>query len=90
MKKFKQFILPAVVILMGAGAAFATNAAKESDATEEGYYFDSTQNKCIMVENSSCSQTGSVLCTWRDDYGTVHTLSKQINETICGQALYRP
>ncbi len=90
MTKFKQFLVPAVIILMGAGAAFATNVAKDSQASQEGYYFDSTKNECILAEGSSCSPTGSAVCTWKDSNGTVHELSSQINETMCGDPLFRP
>lgn len=90
MKKFKQFLVPAVIILMGAGAAFATNAAKESQASVEGYYYDSTQNKCTEARGSSCSLSGSEICTWEDSNGTIHVVSRQINETTCGLPMFRP
>jgi len=63
MKKFKQFILPAVIVLLGAGAAFATNAAKDSQSTETGYYIDSSTGEC-KASPEECTEEQGVLCTW--------------------------
>ena len=91
MKKFKQFILPAVVVLMGAGAAFATNAAKASDSDlVTGYYIDSSTSQCTAVENVQCTTTPGDLCTWTDPNKDTHVLSRFINNTTCGQELYKP
>ena len=35
MKNLKQIILPAVIVLMGTGAAFATNQAKKENAANK-------------------------------------------------------
>ncbi|MEA5046862.1 MAG: DUF6520 family protein [Petrimonas sp.] len=89
MKKFKQFILPAVIVLMGAGAAFATNAAKVSDSDlVRGYYFDSSSSQCIE-SNKDCNPVGIEACTWTDSQGSSHTLSR-LNGTICVQMLFEP
>ena len=89
MKKFKNVLLPAVIILLGAGAAFATNAAKNSQANVPGYYFDDSQDKCVK-KRSDCSLTGSVVCTWMDADGTSHDLALRISDTSCNQILYEP
>lgn len=92
MKKFKSLILPAVIILIGAGAAFATNVAENSkDASQTGYYFDSSQSKCIETDEM-CSTVPGDFCTWTDPsdpLGTPHILREQINETSCGNVLYK-
>lgn len=89
MIKFKQFLVPAVIILMGAGAAFATNTAKDSDSDlVRGYYFDSSSGQCIE-SNKDCSIVGTTACTWSDSQGSSHTLSR-LNGTICVQMLYEP
>jgi hypothetical protein len=89
MKKLKNVLLPAVIILIGAGAAFATNGAKSSiDATQPGYYFNSSTNRCVETA-AQCSTSGSRACTWTDSQGT-HNLSTKISDTMCGDPLYRP
>lgn len=83
MKKFKQFILPAVIVLLGAGAAFATNAAKDSNVNLElGYYIDSS-DQCVKTQKN-CSPTGSIACTWES-----HNLYR-LNETSCVKVLFEP
>lgn len=89
MKKFKKFILPAVVVLMGAGAAFATNAAKVSDSSsEDGYYFDNTTDQCEM-KRSDCSHTGIIAYTWVDNNKTSHDLY-ELSGTSCVRLLFEP
>ena len=91
MKKFKSLLLPAAIILIGAGAAFATNAAKNSQVGVPGYYFDSSQSKCIETDEM-CSTTPGDFCTWKDPsdpLGTSHILREEINETSCGNVLYK-
>ena len=88
MKKLRNVFLSAAIVLIGAGAAFATNAAKsDNDASEPGYYFNGST--CVSA-NTTCSTTGTFLCTWTDDDGITHSLSKYINQTTCGGPLYRP
>ena len=89
MKKFKQFLVPAVIILMGAGAAFATNAAKDSDSDlVTGYYtHSSTGSQCIAAEKK-CSRSGTNICTWNDITGS-HQLF-ELSETGCVDVLFEP
>ncbi|WP_321290623.1 DUF6520 family protein [uncultured Sunxiuqinia sp.] len=49
MKKFKQALLPAVIVLMGIGEAFASNAAKTRIRLIPAIYFDSSQSRCISL-----------------------------------------
>ncbi len=91
MKKFKQLLVPAVIILMGAGAAFATNAAKDSDSSlEDAYYFDNATSQCIKVENVQCTSIHGEVCTWTDNNKETHNLSRIISSTMCGSQLYKP
>jgi len=91
MKKFKQLLVPAVIVLMGAGAAFATNAAKVSDSSlEDAYYFDNTTSQCVKAENVQCSSTPGEVYTWTDDNNDTHNLSRIISSTMCGSQLYKP
>ena len=88
MKKFKQLLVPAVVILMGAGAAFATNAAKDSDSDlVRGYYIDSSTGQCIET-NKDCARVGINACTWSDSQGS-HQLY-ELSGTSCVDMLFEP
>ena len=84
MTKFKQFLVPAVIILMGAGAAFATNAAKAGDSDPPiGHYLDSATDQC-MTTNKVCSYAGTTACTWSS-----HELY-ELSGTSCGRILFEP
>lgn len=84
MTKFKQLLVPAVVILMGAGAAFATNTAKVSDSDlESGYLLDNSTDQCVE-KRTDCSPTGSIACTWES-----HDLYR-ISGTSCDRMLFEP
>jgi len=89
MKKLRIVLLPVALVLIGAGAAFATNAAKNSNSmTEPGYYFNNTTRRCVET-TTQCSLVGIDVCTWTDSQGT-HSLRRMINETTCGIVLYKP
>ena len=90
MKKFKKFILPAVVVLMGAGAAFATNAAKDSNASIKMSYLDSSTNKCVEIENADCTPDLGVICTWTDPATNIIHSVRQLEASGCSNFLYRP
>lgn len=82
----KKFILPVALFLFGAGAAFATNTAKQGESTiVKGYRI--TANPMVPCERTEvdCSTIPSPnLCT----DGSV-TL-KQLNGTSCGSDLFEP
>jgi hypothetical protein len=86
MKKLRKALLPVAFILIGAGAAFATNAAKNSQSTETGYYIDGLTGEC---KNSpeQCSVSGTSLCTWNDG-SSIHTLYR--NGTDCTVQMFKP
>ncbi len=85
MTKFKQFLVPAVIILMGAGAAFATNTSQKSQSTETGYYLDEFTEECKRSP-VQCSTSGTTICTWSDGPNT-HILYR--NGTACTEEMYR-
>ncbi|WP_312921750.1 DUF6520 family protein [Empedobacter brevis] len=87
MKNLKQIILPAVIVLMGTGVAFATNQAKKENATNKmGYYFDEETVECIP--KAECSDVPGQLCTWTDEDNVSHQLN-ELSETSCVTPLYR-
>ncbi len=89
MKKLRTVLLSAAIVLIGAGVAFATNAAKNTGGSlVPGYLMDNSTGQCVQKRNN-CSPTGSIFCTWTDNNKVSHNLSK-INGTSCVQALYEP
>lgn len=65
---FKKAIMPLAVVVLGAAAAFATNAAKQStkaEATMWGYHYDNTRpvgQKCVPLE-VDCNTVQGPICT---------------------------
>ena len=88
MKKLKSLYLPAAIVLMGVGAAFATSNAKSSDSLEPGYFFDSSSSQCVAAD-VQCSSTPGEACTWTDESNITHNLSR-LSGTMCGAPLYKP
>lgn len=92
MKAFKQILFPVIILLIGIGTAFATNASKKTESVlETGYRFDpsATTVKCIST-TIQCAPSGSSVCTWTDANNVSHNLMKYVNDTTCGLILYRP
>jgi len=87
MKRSKSFFLPAVVVLVGVVAAFATHGAKASQSSETGYYFDSSSEQCIA--KAMCSSTPGNTCTWTDASNVPHNLSR-LSGTDCPVQLAKP
>ncbi|MFP5438828.1 DUF6520 family protein [Flavobacterium sp. RNTU_13] len=91
MKTLKSVLLPAVIVIAGVSAAFATSPEKSSETVlENGFYFDSTAPtiKCIETD-VQCNPTGSSLCTWIDANNVSHNLQRKVSNTACGMNLYR-
>lgn len=87
MKKLKNLLLPVAVVLIGAGAAFATNAESDDRSNQNGYFVDSLSGDCIESP-MECSTVPGELCTWNDGSNT-HALF-QISGTTCQSPLYKP
>jgi hypothetical protein len=90
MKKLKNLLLPVAVVLIGAGAAFATNTAKGTNNTlVRGYYIDNSNNQCIASSQMCSSETGDI-CTWTDPATSVSHNLRQLEGTSCGIVLFKP
>jgi len=69
---FKKAMMPLAVVVLGAAAAFATNAAKQSskaDATMIGYVYDHSRpagQKCQPI-NVDCNTIIGEICTNLDE-----------------------
>ncbi|MCT3691153.1 hypothetical protein HZP84_07970 [Elizabethkingia anophelis] len=86
-------ILPAFVMLIGAGAAFASQSAKASSNSlqlKTGYIYNTIVNECIPVRQ--CSEIETEICTINDQPNgqPVYDLNVAGNFSSCNKALYRP
>lgn len=66
---FKKAMMPLAVVVLGAAAAFATNAAKQSDKLRadvtHGFYYNSSLpsgQRCVEVE-VDCNNISGPICT---------------------------
>lgn len=91
MKKLRIVLLTVAVILIAAGAAFATNESKDSKNVDMfGYYYDESAPviKCIAT-GVPCTTDLGPACTWTDANKVTHELSRYISDTMCGDPLYQ-
>lgn len=87
MKEIRNFILPVAILMLGAGAAFATNSAEDVDLLlEKGYRYDSVTKKCIST-NVDCSHLPNPACTWS---GQPLYRFDPLQQTMCGIQLNQP
>jgi hypothetical protein len=87
MKKLRIVLLTVAVILIAAGAAFATNSSKDAvGQSEPGYYFDSSTNRCVETDDR-CSPTGYQYCTWSENPDI--QLYRKTSTTVCNVVLYK-
>ncbi|KXH84911.1 DUF6520 family protein [Chryseobacterium kwangjuense] len=82
----KKILLPALIVAMGAGAAFASNMASKTAKVIPTYRIDAN-NKCVQVQQDCNSPVGFV-CTWNGD-GASQLYQFMDSETECSQELYR-
>jgi len=90
---FKKAMMPLAVVVLGAAAAFATNAAKQSEKIEtaamQGYYYDHNEtqgNRCKPI-TVDCKVGPGAVCT---DFvlGQIWALDVE-TETTCSTYLSR-
>lgn len=84
----KNMFFSAFIVLIGTGAAFATNYANKSKSPiVDGHYFDSNLNQCVNA-NVDCStvNTGQ-MCTWIQ--GEEEIVLREAGSTTCGIQLYK-
>lgn len=83
----KKILMPALIVAMGAGAAFATNVANKSSKVIPTYRIDAVSNQCIEVQQF-CSNDGEIMCTWDGD-GSSQLHQFKLSETTCSSPLTR-
>ena len=89
MKNLKTFLLPAFVLLAGAGSAYATHTSQKSDASlVDGYVY--RPNEAVKCVNTGikCDTEGQVVCT--ADVGMGSENLRNLVGTICPDNLYFP
>jgi len=90
MRRLKSLYLPAAIVLMGVGAAVATNNAKSSDnALKTGHYIDSSSGQCVESPKT-CSTESGTICTWTDPATNTNYSLRQLDGTSCGDVLFEP
>ncbi|WP_209391081.1 MULTISPECIES: DUF6520 family protein [unclassified Chryseobacterium] len=84
----KNIFFSALVVLIGTGAAFATqkaNNSKSKSTIVKGYHFDNAQNLCIETEQDCSTVFDENMCTW----GVSGPQLREIGPTGCAEPLYR-
>lgn len=74
--------MPAVIMVMATGAAFAAKKSDSSKTVETGYRFGDVGEAACMITPKSCETIGEEVCTWNGQQ--LHVL----NDTSCGQELF--
>ncbi|MFP3598572.1 DUF6520 family protein [Chryseobacterium sp. SIMBA_029] len=85
----KKLMIPAALVLLGTGAAFATKAANSTkSAVIPTYRMDPESGLCVQV-GQECSTIQNVVCRWTAD-GVTPLHSAPISPTECGSVLFKP
>ncbi|QBO59606.1 DUF6520 family protein [Chryseobacterium salivictor] len=87
MKNLKALLLPAVMVLAGAGSAYASHVTKDdAKSVQPGYaYHFGEEEECINV-GKTCDTTGTIICT--ADVGMGSEPLYQLNGTSCPDKLF--
>lgn len=86
----KKLILPAILLSIGVGAAFATNAnSNKAKASIAGYRIvDLGGGNTLCVDaQKTCSDIDGPVCTWTDGITALREFS---SPTMCGNILHEP
>lgn len=86
---FKKAMMPLAVVVLGAAAAFATNAAKTGNgplAEVPGYLYDQDAKQCI--EHVMCSTIPGPVCRNAANQ-QVFGLNNSSDLTVCTWQLYK-
>ena len=85
----KKIMIPAALIFMGTGAAFAGKAASKNDSmVSPTYRIDANTGLCVQVDQT-CSESNDEVCTWLGD-GVTPLHAAPTSPTECGRLLFKP
>ena len=87
----RKFIIPAILVSLGTGAAFAGNAnARKAKALKAGYRIVNVgpnQTACVNARQNCDDVESPNICKWSGD-GTTN-LHQFDTPTMCGELLYK-
>lgn len=87
MKNLKTLLLPAVMVLAGAGSAYASHANKQNTSSPvQGYTYHSGQATPCVERSKECDTEGITVCTVR--VGLVDMDLYDYNGTTCPNKLF--
>lgn len=87
MKNFRTILLPAVLVLVGAGSAYATHLNKQNTKLPSlGYAYHPGEAVECVASQKSCDTQGSIICT--ADVGRGPEDMHEWNGTVCGDKLF--
>jgi type 1 fimbria pilin len=78
----KKFIMPAVIMVMATGAAFAAKKVDSKKAVQSGYRFGNAGEPACVITPKSCEEFGAELCTYNGQQ--LH----QLEDSMCGEELF--
>lgn len=82
----KNLFFSAFIVLVGTGAAFATQKADNGKiAIVKGYQFDEAQGLCIVTDQDCSTVFSEDMCTW----GAAGPELRELNGTSCVNPLYQ-
>ncbi len=86
MKNLKTLLLPAVMVLAGAGSAYASYVVKEKDsAIVRGYVYRSGEIPECVQTSKDCDTSGTFTCT--ADVGMGSEPLYELNGSVCPDQL---
>ncbi|WP_312078500.1 DUF6520 family protein [Chryseobacterium sp.] len=84
----KNLFFSALVVLLGTGAAFATNNANKSkSAIVEGHYYDNNLNRCESAQVDCSTIDFGDMCEWSVGEETI--VLREEGVTTCGAQLFK-
>lgn len=86
MKNVRTLLLPAFVVLAGAGSAYASHIKKDEGSTViRGYVYRPVENPECVITSKDCDTSGTFVCT--ADVGMGPEPLYQLNGTSCPDQL---
>lgn len=86
MKNVKTLLLPAIMVFVGVGSAYATHNVKQSEkALVRGYAYHENEAQPCVASEKFCDTSGVFICTGDVGMGTEDLYN--INGTACPNVL---
>ncbi|MDP2455295.1 MULTISPECIES: DUF6520 family protein [unclassified Kaistella] len=86
MKNLKTLLLPVIMVLAGAGSAYASHSGKQSEkALVRGYAYHENEAKPCIPSEKVCDTSGTFICS--GDVGMGNEDLYQLSGTVCPNVL---